>query len=259
MTDRHLPLDGAFGFRDIGGLETSDGRSTRTGVLFRSGELSRLSVRDTERLKGLGIKTVCDLRTPNERKSKHDRLPAGVRLVQTPFYPNGGDVNRWQFFWLLSTKSRTLDFEAQIRQAYRRFAFESTAQIRRILTSVSEERELPAVLHCTAGKDRTGYVVALIQLLAGVPRDAVVADYLETNRWFAPHAGRYRKFLRWMSLFTISPERFQPLLEVRREYLEETLDEVLARHGSIEDYLTDGCGVDRSTMERLKRLLIEET
>ena len=116
---------------------------------------------------------------------------------------------------------------------------------------------MPAIIHCTAGKGRTGYVVALIQLLAGVSRETVVADYLATNRWFAPHAGRYRTFLRWMSLFMVSAERFQPLLEVRREYLEVVLDEVLERHGAIEAYLAEVCGFGRSEQRRLRRLLNE--
>ena len=259
MKPRQIPLDGAFNFRDAGGLEIRDGRSMRSGVLYRSDELSRLSDRDLERLGHLGLRSVCDVRTPNERKSKPDRLPPdhGLHTVNIPIYPNGREVNRWQFFWWLTTNSRELDFEAQIREGYRYFAFECGEQIRRILTLISDERHLPAVIHCTAGKDRTGYIVALIQLLAGVPRGTVVEDYLETNRLIAPHVGRYLRFLRWMSLFTISSERLQPVLEVRREYLDEILDEVLARHGSVEAYLVDACGLERPELESLKRLLVK--
>ena len=259
MKQRHIPLDGAFNFRDAGGLACREGRSMRSGLIYRSDELSRLSDRDLERLERLGIRSVCDVRTPNERKSKPDRLPPspGLRAVHIPICPNGRELNRWQFFWWLTSNSRELDFEAQIREGYRFFAFECGEQIRRILTLISNERHLPAVIHCTAGKDRTGYLVAVIQLLAGVPRDAVMEDYLVTHRLIAPHTGRYLRFLRWMSLFTISPERLQPILEVRREYLSEILDEVLARHDSIEAYLVETCGLERSELESLKCLLVE--
>lgn len=256
---RHLPLDGAFNFRDVGGLATCDGRAMRPGILFRSDELSRLSARDLGRLGNLGLRSVCDLRTPNERKSKPDRLPArpGVRVVNIPIYPTGRDIGRWQFFWWLTVNSGTLDFEAQIRDAYRHFAFECTEQVGQIVSLISDQEALPAVIHCTAGKDRTGYVVALIQLLAGVPREAVVEDYLATNPLIRPHAGRYLRFLRWMSLFRISPERLQPVLEVRREYLDEILDEVLARHGTVGEYLAEACGVHPRVLAGLQRLLIE--
>ncbi len=255
---RHVPLDGSFNFRDAGGLETRDGRRMKPGILYRSDELSRLSDGDLERLGGLGLRSICDLRAPGERRRRPDRLPpGGVRPVHVPFQPPDGDLSRWQFFWLLTMRSRDLDFAAQLHRVYRHVAFACTAQVREIVTWVSAQENLPAVIHCTAGKDRTGYVVALIQLLAGVPREAVVEDYLVTNRLIGSQAKKYLKFLRWMSLFRISPERFQPLLEVRRPYLERVLDEALERHGSVDGYLTGACGVDPRDLARLKQLLVE--
>ncbi len=78
-----------------------------------------------------------------------------------------------------------------------------------------------------------------------------------TNRLIGQQAKVYLRFLRWMSLFRIAPERFRPLLEVRREYLEEVLDEVLTRHGSVGGYLTAACGVDPGDLRRLERLLVD--
>ncbi len=259
MGKRHVPLDGAFNFRDAGGLDTGDGRTMKAGILFRSDELSRLSEADLERLEQLGLRSICDLRAPNERESKPDRLPpdAGIRLVHVPISPQGKDLTRWQFFWLLAVNSRELDFESQLRKVYRHLAFACTAQIGEIVALISDPANLPAVIHCSAGKDRTGYVAALIQLLAGVPRETVIDDYLVTNRLIGSQAERYMRFLRWMSLFRISRQRLQPLLEVRREYLEEILDELLDRHGSIGGYLSEACGAHPDDLKSLERLLVE--
>ncbi len=83
---RHVPLDGSFNFRDAGGLETRDGRRMKPGILYRSDELSRLSDGDLERLGGLGLRSICDLRAPGERRRRPDRLPpGGVRPVHVPF------------------------------------------------------------------------------------------------------------------------------------------------------------------------------
>ncbi len=259
MAKRHVPLDGAFNFRDFGGLETRGGRPMKAGLLFRSDELSRLSEQDLERLGRLGLKSVCDLRTPNERQSKPDRLPPGaeIRSVHVPIYPPGGALNRWQFFWLLAVRSGGVDFEAQLRQVYWHVAFDCCAEIREVVALISDPANLPAVIHCTAGKDRTGFVAALIQLLAGVPRETVIEDYLVTNRLIGAQAKKYMRFLRWMSLFRVSKQRLQPLLEVRREYLDEVLDEVLEQYGSVGGYLTEACGVDAGDLTRLERSVVE--
>ncbi len=256
---RHLPLEGAFNFRDAGGLETTGGRTLKTGLLFRSDELSRLTEVDLERVEQLGLKSICDLRTPHQRRSKPDRLPPGgdVRLVHVPIPPPAGDMNRWQFFWMLTSNARDLDCEAQIRQIYRHVAFACTARIREVFELISDPEQLPTLIHCTAGKDRTGYLAALVQLLAGVPREAVIDDYLVTNRLIGAQAERYIRILRWFSLFRISRQRLQPLIEVRREYLEEVLDEVLERYGSIGAYLTEACGVDAGDLKRLERSLVD--
>ncbi len=256
---RHVSLDGAFNFRDVGGLETRDGHAMRSGILFRSDALSRLSEEDLERLRGLELKTIFDLRGSNERASKPDRIPHGstIRVVHVPILHPDQDLTRWQFFWWLTTNSKKLDFRRFTTDLYRYIAFECTAQIHEIVTMIADEKNLPAVIHCTVGKDRTGYLAALVQLLAGVPREAVVDDYLATNRLIGPRTARLVRFLRWMSLFRISEKRLESAMETRREDLDGILDEVLGRYGTVARYLSEACGIGRLPLSNLERWLRE--
>lgn len=231
----------------------------RSGMLFRSDELSRLSGRDLEKLQQFNVKLICDLRTPNERRSKPARIPKGdsIQIVNIPFYHQYQDFTRLSFFWFLIGKSRKMDFETFTKEYYAHLAFGSTTQIRETIALISEKRNLPALIHCTAGKDRTGFISALIQLLLGVPRETVLQDYLVTNHFFEPRRKKYMQYMRWMSVFQISPERIQPLLEARREYLEDILDKILGAFGSVEAYLKEGCDIPASRIRDLKQLLTE--
>lgn len=140
----------------------------KTGVLFRSDELSRLSFSDQKTLRRLNLKLICDLRTPNERVRTLDRIPKKfeMRLVNIPIYPHRKDLSRLKFVHFLNSKSDGYDFKNLIKEYYRSFAFEHTEKINQIVTLLSDENNLPALIHCSVGKDRTGFISSLIQLLA---------------------------------------------------------------------------------------------
>ncbi len=258
-SSRLIHLKGAGNFRDIGGLAGEQGRLLKRGLLYRSDDLSALTQKDVARLAQLGLRLVLDLRTPNERSSKLDRLPAlpGLKSRQIPFYRQGGDFRRRDMLGLLLGKARRFDFQQFILDYYHDIAFNHTAQVGEIFGLISDPENLPALIHCTAGKDRTGVLAALIQLLVGVPRQAVIEDYLESNHLSVVRMQALMRSLRWASLFQVRPERLQPVLEVRREYLEAILDEIQSRYSSVEGYLSQACGVDPNRMENIKQLLLE--
>lgn len=252
-------IAGLRNFRDIGGLPARDGRTMRTGVLFRSDEPYKFSPEDVLKLKALNLKWICDLRAPSERKSRIIELgetSAEMRIVNVPFYFEERDLSRSKSFWMLIKSAHSIDLDQMMRDFYRRIAFESTEQVRRIFTMLAEEHGLPVLIHCTGGKDRTGLISAFIQLLAGVSRTDVVEDYLLSNLLNEQKIEQSVKALRVMSFFRLSRERLMPLLEARREYLEGILDEIFQRHASIEDYLTQACGVHPSALSRLKASLV---
>ncbi|HEX2953222.1 MAG TPA: tyrosine-protein phosphatase [Bacillota bacterium] len=259
MEVRYTPLDGPTNFRDVGGLTTQDGRRMRTGLFYRSDELSRLSKRDLGILQGFKIKVVCDLRTPNERRSRMDRIleKDGVRILSMPIYHLERDYTPFEYLKLLMNKTEELNFEAIIKELYQRMIYDAANSIREVFTLLAEEPNRPAIIHCTGGKDRTGYLSALIQLLAGVPREIVLEDYLFSNMVIQQKMKKAAKLIRWVSLFQITPDRLRPMLEVRAEYLNEILDEVFKRYGNVETYLREVCGVEQTSLDRLKEVIVE--
>lgn len=252
-------FDGLYNFRDIGGFKTLDGNIMKKGVLFRSDELSRLSQKDIETFNLLNIKTIYDLRTRTEQKSKPSRIKSehGIQLVNISIQDKSQEFTHLEFFKFLVSKSNTINFEKIMKEMYCNMAFISHTQICEIITSLSEQNNLPALIHCTSGKDRTGFISAIIQLLVGVPYQTVLDDYLFSNDLIAPRMKKVEKFIRWMSLFQVESDRIKPMLEVRREYLEEVYNEIIERYGNIETYLCQACKIQQSSLLNIKDLLLE--
>ncbi len=128
--------------------------------------------------------------------------------------------------------------------------------MREVLGLLSNDEHLPALVHCSAGKDRTGFVIALIQLLVGVPYPRVMDDYLLSNEHFAARRERLIRILHLVTLLQLSPERMRILLSARPELLDEVHGEIVERHGSVESYLRDACGIDSASLQRLKSRLL---
>ncbi|PKL82304.1 MAG: protein-tyrosine-phosphatase, partial [Ignavibacteriae bacterium HGW-Ignavibacteriae-3] len=202
-------------------------------------------------------KLICDLRTPDERSGRNDRIHGynGTAIVNIPLYPHNENFNRKEFIHFLSNLPDGKDFESLVRNYYRRFAFEQSDQLRKIFELISDESNLPALIHCSVGKDRTGFVSAVIQLLARIPREDVMDDYMMSNKFTGVRTKRMIRYLRLMSLFRISAEKLKPMLEVRPEYLNDVLDEIIITYGSVEKYLTGKAGVSQSSINNFLKII----
>ncbi|MFF9051659.1 tyrosine-protein phosphatase [Streptomyces erythrochromogenes] len=254
-------LTGVRNFRDVGGLPTSDGRRVGTGRLFRSGHLAHATETDAELLASLGLHTVFDFRNGADHalEGPDVELP-GVRNVNIPL----SDPADGREFWRLvrdgdldQLRSILGDGKAAARMAnsYRGIIRTRTAEHSRVVHAIAED-SVPALLHCAAGKDRAGLSVAVTLLAVGVEREAIVADYLESN---APHR-RYRVRRSSESAEARSPEVMEllaPLFDARAEYLVAAFDTIDEVWGGVERYLADGLGLKPETLDRLRdRLLV---
>ena len=259
--NRFIELEGTSNFREIGGLKTSNGSKLKPGILFRSDELFKLTDNDLSTIETLNLKLIIDLRTPNECKLKPDRLPLNLSLkvVNVPFFHQKRDYNQLQIMWFLITNSRKINFEKFIKDHYLNNAFERTAEIGKVITLLSDENNLPVLIHCKAGKDRTGLLSAIIQLIAGVPLNIVLEDYLATNMYMKRKMEDAEKIIRRMSFFRVSSERIKPLLEVRLDYLNSVLNEIFSRYGTIEKYLIEACNLEEYSLQNLKNNLVEKS
>lgn len=248
-------------FRDFGGYKTRHGLVIKKGLLFRSGSLARASERDLETLAGLGIRTVCDLRTVQERRKAPDRLPgrAGVNYVHIPIKARGHNESSplWQLLSLKFGQGRRLDYGELLKDIYREYVTDFQAELGRVIRLVSDSRNLPVLIHCTAGKDRTGFACGLIQLLLGAPWEVVMADYLLSNDRLHLFKEEMRRKFRLFALAGLPGHRFLPLFEARQEYLQAAFERIEAGYGGVEDYVRLGLGVPEEARLRLNRLLLE--
>lgn len=249
-------------FRDVGGCRTVDGLLVRRGLLYRSASLAHASGADLEELSSLGVRTICDLRTYEERNEDPDRVPrhAGVRSVHIPIRVNHhkdlGMIAR--LLWLLFGNGRRLDYESVAIESYREYVTDFRSEFGSVIRLASESHNLPLLIHCTAGKDRTGFACSLIQRTLGVSADVVMEDYLKSN----DHLDRFREVtlhrLRFLKLFGISKQKILPLLEARSDYLEAAFGQIRDVHGTLDDYVRGGLGFAERDTRRLKALLLEQ-
>lgn len=256
------PFEKLSNFRDLGGLTTVDGRTLKTGVLFRSEELSRMTANDLARLRGFNLKLICDLRSPRERREKQSpaTLTETIRVVNIPMLPpaNLDAGSRKLLLSFLFGSSGGDRFREFSRACYHSIAFEQTSRIREVITLLSSEENLPALIHCSAGKDRTGFLAALIQLLAGAPYEMVMDDYLLTNDHILPRLERFIKWMRIMTLCQVSPERIRLVAMAHHEFLDEVHTLIVKNYGSVETYLCEACKIESDTLRSLKNQLLVE-
>ena len=260
-TGNRVPLQGAVNVRDLGGYRTTDGCTVSRGVLFRGDGLSKLTDNDLIVLNDMALRTVIDFRTPGEVLSLGpDRLPPGPVAVAFPV--NSGDLS--DIYDLVSSGEIRRQYralgeggaDAFMASIYRSFASDARSRERfGSALSLICDGALPVLFHCTGGKDRTGWMAAVILLALGVPLTDVVDDYLLSNHYLGPQYAQLRSALVKAGLLG-DPELMRPIMEVRSGYLRTGFDEAERLFGSFGDFLTRGLGLDGHRLSRLRGALL---
>ncbi|MFG2855903.1 tyrosine-protein phosphatase [Streptomyces mirabilis] len=254
-------LAGVRNFRDVGGLPTVDGRRVRYGRLFRSGHLAHATEEDAAFLSSLGLHTIFDFRNAADQKLEGPdvELP-GVRNVNLPLTDPADGSEFWKMVRdgdVEQLRGHLGDGKAANRMigSYRTIVKERTAEHSHVLHALAED-SVPALMHCAAGKDRAGLSIAVTLLALDVERDAIVADYLESN---ATHR-RYKVRRNGSAEAAHSPEVMEllsPLFDARAEYLTAAFETIEETWGGIDAYLERGLGVTPEQRERLRERLLD--
>lgn len=254
---RVLPLENGRNFRDLGGYVTSDGRSVRWRHLFRSGTLAQLTTVDHGILNGLDIRAVCDLRTTDERLAEPSAWPPeAVRLLSWDYQLDHGAV--------MGVFRLGVPTPEQVRGAVMGFyltAPEDFAGRFAAIFSLLNAGEAPLVIHCTAGKDRTGVAAAIVLRALGVPADVVIEDYALSDR-LVDYEGLYssrnsQNNGSWAFLAELSPEVRAPLMASEPAYLEAMFSSLNRRYGSLDGYLASRLGVTGEVLARIRNLYLD--
>src|ERR1700687_992315 len=227
---RHLNLAGASNFRDLGGYPGRDGRAVRWRQIFRSNHLGHLTEADIEVLRPLGLKSAFDFRGTEERVAAIYGL-AEIAVHSLPIEPTVVATLRARLADGVALSPA--DALEVMRESYRNYVRHNTPSFRALFAHLLGDRA-PLVIHCTAGKDRTGFASALILHSLGVPDDLIAEDYLLTNRF-------YRRDPTASS--DLPEEVKQVLARVEASFLAAGFEAVRADYGDLENYLTDGVGL----------------
>jgi protein-tyrosine phosphatase len=248
--------------RDVGGHPTADGGRVRTGLLFRSTDLSRLDDAGAADLERLGIRAVFDLRTHAERAGRPDRLPAGAEHVVVDVLRDSAGLTPADMERVLATPEGAAQALGDGRaerffvDAYREFVELPSARAAygRLFAELARPGRRPGLVHCTTGKDRTGWATAILLLLLDVPDEVVLEEYLLSGPVIA---ALFTPQLAAFEALGGDPALLRPLVEVRAEYLEAGLAAMRESYGTVERYIGNGLGVDRPTREALRLAFVE--
>lgn len=232
------PIPGAVNFRDVGGLPAGAG-VTRRGVLFRSGTLARLDATAQAAIGGLGLRRIVDLRDDDEVALEPSLLDPAVRdTVRVPL--------------VRGSVASFIENDMSLADLYGHIVTESAARLVEVVRGVVEAQ--PVLVHCTAGKDRTGVVVALTLAAAGVDEDAIVADYARTAGILPPERGR--RLVAWLRRAYPDAVHLEELTTASpAPVMRALLDRLRQDHGSALGYL-HAAGLGEDETAELGRILI---
>ena len=259
-----VKFDAVANFRDLGGHTTRDGGRVGYGRLFRSGHLAHATEADVARLERLGLRRVFDFRTRADIEAEgSDLLPGSTthRRLPMPDLPETESLRSiiqntepdrlGEVFGNGKAAAMMTESAAGLvrdrREAYREFLME-----------LSSSEALPALFHCSAGKDRAGWAGSLVLLTLGVDEEQVIDQYLLSNRAVdeirqrlsTNREGSSEWGGRWAALM-------QPFLDVRREYIEASFTAVREDWGSFDRYLSEGLGFSDEQRGRLRERMLE--
>lgn len=258
-----IAVPGTANLRDLGGYPTEDGRAVLPGRFFRSEALSypgageALGIWDVahrEHFDKLRLRTVIDLRAPKENEIEPSAWEeaTGARVVSLPILEGGDGSDTYFFGDLLSGKSTSFlvpDMVVFYKTTLRR----QTNVLAEVVRLLGDESNAPTLIHCSAGKDRTGITVAMVLDVLGVPRDLVVQDYTLTQQFRPNRVDGYADLFDGLGV---------PLADVRvlfespPEAMEATLAHVDEEYGGSRSYFLEACGLAPTDLEALQHSLL---
>jgi len=235
---RHLGLQGASNFRDLGGYPSRDGRHVRWRQLFRSNHLGQLTETDIAIVRQLGVRTAFDFRGRDERMTGPCAM-SEIAVQSVPIEPSVVPALRTLAMAGHLTSDGALDL---MRESYRNYIRRYTPRFRVLFEHLLRDHA-PVVIHCTAGKDRTGVACALVLHALDVPEEIILEDYLLTNQLYRRDAAGHSD---------LPGDILQAIGTVQASFLAAALDAMQADHGGLDGYLREGLGIGGAERKALQ-------
>jgi protein-tyrosine phosphatase len=249
MPARRLELTGAVNCRDIGGYRSAGGRRLRWGRLWRSDSLADLTADDQALLGSLSLRTLVDLRHEDERVQQPNRLgvQAPPQTHAIGFYPHGSEALMRRVRGRAVSKQEA---HGLLLQMYRHLPLMHAPHYARMLRVLLRPDALPALVHCTSGKDRTGFGMAVVMLALDIPRETILEDYALTHL--------YRRNLSFLFGTDADPEVVEAIKAADPMFLQASFDAIDRECGGTQAFLQHRLGLTDPELARLQALLLED-
>lgn len=239
----------------MGGYRTATGRQLKWRVLYRAGAIYGLPEASRAALRSLGIRAICDLRTPGERAHRPMDWHQGLAVE----YYGGVPLESGARLEHVLTEGTALraHMRTRMQNIYRALPFEQAPSYRHLFAQLAAG-QVPLLFNCSAGKDRTGVAAALLLTALGVPRETILADYLLSNESTAGlQAMLADRNPHYATLLAADPGALDPVLTADETYLELAFDEIMRSFGSFDAYLARHLEVGPAELDKIRAHLLD--
>ena len=252
VANRLVDFEKVTNFRDLGGIKTQDGRMVKWGRIFRSGNLSGLKKNEFDKFKDLDIPTVYDLRTSHEIDGKEDRLPVETKYIHAPTVKdNEGQIAQLRAK-VIAGKISEMEAREQTAAFYKDAVSVNVGSLRDIIGQIARS-EQPVLYHCSAGKDRTGIVSALILSILNVDRKTIMDEYLMSNYY---RRKKTEKLLGKARLAKIIKPRMnlkaiEVFMTVDAEFMNAVFEVIDKEYGGTDKFIKNQLQINQETRNRI--------
>jgi protein-tyrosine phosphatase len=252
-----IKLQGATNFRSLGGLPTRDGRKIRQNALLRADRLSGLTAQDWLALRAVGLGTICDLRSEKERKLHPNSVAGHLQVNEVSLAVDNDLRANSDFMTWMAEDPTARGAERVMIGIYRRFPLVMGEKIRALIDLLLANRA-PLLIHCTAGKDRTGFMISILLAAMGVDQCLIHDDYLLSRQWPGKLAHRpsLAHRLRRVVPAPAMDEVVDVVLDARLSFLNAAWEVIENQFGSVQQYLHREVGIDDSKLNELRNSLL---
>ncbi|WP_267401652.1 MULTISPECIES: tyrosine-protein phosphatase [unclassified Chryseobacterium] len=246
-TEKDIKIKKVHNFREVANIKNIDGRTLKSGKFYRSGHLHQLKKKSFDEIEKLGIKEIIDLRNSKEIAQKPDHLPSDIVYKNYSAFEDEGDQLDQAKKLVLKGKVNGSDADKRMLDFYKDYVIENPEIIKKIITEILESDQ-PILYHCTAGKDRTGIITALILTILKFNKETIYNDYLLSNNYRKKLVDKRLNLAN--NLHFLYPKMDVSVLEklswVETDYLDAAFDEINKKYGSIDIYIQYVLGISEN-------------